>query len=97
MTGKPLIKKEEQNKSVNQTIYSEIRHLMDNAASNYKQKKEMEERNKIIREKLIQNRAQAARASETVPSETVPSETVPSETDASETDAKNIIISKEER
>jgi hypothetical protein len=61
MSGTPLIKKEEQNKSVNQTIYSEIRHLMDNAASTYKHKKEMEERNKLIREKLIRTRDEAAK------------------------------------
>jgi hypothetical protein len=66
ISGTPLIKKEQQNKSVNQTIYSEIRYLMDNAASNYKQKKEMEERNKSIREKLIQNRDQPAAARENV-------------------------------
>ena len=48
MGGITSVKKEEQNKSVNQTIYSEIRNLMDVAASNYKQKKEMEERNNII-------------------------------------------------
>lgn len=61
MGGTPLLKKEEQPKSVNQTIYSEIRHLMDDAASNYKLKKEMEERNKLIRENLIRTREEAAR------------------------------------
>ena len=61
MGGTTSVKKEEQNKSVNQTIYSEIRHLMDDAASNYKQKKEMEERNKIIRENLIRERAKSAK------------------------------------
>ena len=61
MGGTTSVKKEEQNKSVNQTIYSEIRHLMDDAASNYKQKKEMEERNKIIRENLIRKRDEAAK------------------------------------
>ena len=55
------VKKEQQNKSLNQTIYSEIRHLMDDAASNYKQKKEMEERNKIIRENLIRKRDEASK------------------------------------
>lgn len=60
--GRPTSdKKEDQNKSVNQTIYSEIRHLMDNASSNYKLKKEMEERNKIIRENLIRNRDNASK------------------------------------
>ena len=39
MGGSPSVKKEQPNKSVNQTIYSEIRHLMDDAASNYKHKK----------------------------------------------------------
>ena len=34
---------------------------MDDAASNYKLKKEMEERNKIIRENLIRARDEAAR------------------------------------
>jgi len=33
MGGTASVKKEEQKKSVNQTIYSEIRHLMDNAAN----------------------------------------------------------------
>lgn len=61
MGGTTSVKKDEQNKSVNQTIYSEIRHLMDDAASNYKQKKEMEERNKIIREHLIRERAKSAK------------------------------------
>ena len=61
MGGTTSVKKEEQNKSVNQTIYSEIRHLMDDAASNYKQKKEMEERNKIIRENLIRERSKSAK------------------------------------
>lgn len=61
MSGSTSVKKEQQNKSVNQTIYSEIRHLMDDASSNYKQKKEMEERNKIIRENLIRKRAEAAK------------------------------------
>ena len=61
MGGTTSVKKEEQNKSVNQTIYSEIRHLMDDAASNYKQKKEMEERNKIIRENLIRERAKSSK------------------------------------
>ena len=61
MIGSISVKKEQQNKSVNQTIYSEIRHLMDHAASTYKQKKEMEERNKIIRENLIRNREIAAK------------------------------------
>lgn len=61
MGGTTLVKKEQQNKSVNQTIYSEIRHLMDDAASNYKQKKEMEERNKIIRESLIRKRDESAK------------------------------------
>ena len=61
MGGSTTVKKEQQNKSVNQTIYSEIRHLMDDAASNYKQKKEMEERNKIIRENLIRKRDEAAK------------------------------------
>ena len=61
MGGSTSVKKEEQNKSVNQTIYSEIRHLMDDAASNYKHKKEMEERNKIIRENLIRKRDEAAK------------------------------------
>lgn len=61
MGGTTSVKKDEQNKSVNQTIYSEIRHLMDDAASNYKQKKEMEERNKIIREHLIRERSKSAK------------------------------------
>jgi hypothetical protein len=61
MSGTPLLKKPEENKSVNQTIYSEIRHLMDDASKTYKQKKEMEERNKIIRENLIRNREIAAK------------------------------------
>jgi hypothetical protein len=61
MGGTPLLKKPEENKSVNQTIYSEIRHLMDDASKTYKQKKEMEERNKIIRENLIRNREIAAK------------------------------------
>ena len=61
MCGTTSVKKEEQSKSVNQTIYSEIRHLMDDAASNYKQKKEMEERNKIIRENLIRKRDESAK------------------------------------
>jgi hypothetical protein len=61
MGGTTSVKKEEQKKSVNQTIYSEIRHLMDDAASNYKQKKEMEERNKIIRENLIRERAKSSK------------------------------------
>ena len=61
MGGTASVKKEEQKKSVNQTIYSEIRHLMDDAASNYKQKKEMEERNKIIRENLIRERSKSAK------------------------------------
>ena len=61
MGGTTSVKKEEQNKSVNQTIYSEIRHLMDDAASNYKQKKEMEERNKSIRENLIRKRDESAK------------------------------------
>ena len=60
MGGITSVKKEEQNKSVNQTIYSEIRNLMDDAASNYKQKKEMEERNNIIRENLIRKRAESS-------------------------------------
>ena len=60
MGGITSVKKEEQNKSVNQTIYSEIRNLMDVAASNYKQKKEMEERNNIIRENLIRKRAESS-------------------------------------
>ena len=61
MSGTPLLKKPEENKSVNQTIYSEIRHLMDDASKIYKLKKEMEERNKIIRENLIRNREIAAK------------------------------------
>jgi hypothetical protein len=61
MGGSPSVKKEQPNKSVNQTIYSEIRHLMDDAASTYKQKKEMEERNKIIRETLMRKRDEAAK------------------------------------
>jgi len=61
MGGTTSVKKDEQNKTLNQTIYSEIRHLMDDAASNYKQKKEMEERNKIIREHLIRERAKSAK------------------------------------
>ena len=61
MSGTPLLKKPEENKSVNQTIYSEIRHLMDDASKTYKLKKEMEERNKIIRENLIRNREIAAK------------------------------------
>ena len=60
MGGTTSVKKEEKNKSVNQTIYSEIRNLMDDAASNYKQKKDMEERNNIIRENLIRKRDEAA-------------------------------------
>jgi hypothetical protein len=61
IVGTTTVKKEQQTKSVNQTIYSEIRHLMDDAASTYKQKKEMEERNKIIRENLIRKRDEAAK------------------------------------
>jgi len=61
MGGTTSVKKNEQNKTLNQTIYSEIRHLMDDAASNYKQKKEMEERNKIIRENLIRKRDESAK------------------------------------
>jgi hypothetical protein len=61
MGGTTSVKKDEQNKTLNQTIYSEIRHLMDDAASNYKQKKEMEERNKIIRENLIRKRDESAK------------------------------------
>jgi hypothetical protein len=61
MGGTTSVKKEQQTKSVNQTIYSEIRHLMDDAASNYKQKKEMEERNNIIRETLIRKRDEASK------------------------------------
>ena len=60
MGGTTSVKKEEQNKSVNQTIYSEIRNLMDDAASNYNKKKEMEERNNIIRENLIRKRAESS-------------------------------------
>ena len=59
MGGTTSVKKEDKNKSVNQTIYSEIRNLMDDAASNYKKKKEMEERNNIIRENLIRKRDEA--------------------------------------
>ena len=41
-------------KSVNQQIYGEIRHMMDNAASNYRIKKDLEEkRNKIIEHKRM--------------------------------------------
>jgi hypothetical protein len=61
MGGTTSVKKEEPKKSVNQTIYSEIRHLMDHAASNYKQKKEMEERNNIMRENLIRKRDKASK------------------------------------
>lgn len=55
------VKKEENNKSINQIIYSEIRHLMDDASSNYKKKKEMEVRNNIIRENLIRSREESAK------------------------------------
>jgi hypothetical protein len=93
MGGSTSVKKEEQNKSVNQTIYSEIRHLMDDAASNYKHKKEMEERNKIIRENLIRKRDEAAKklrekltvveeADETAACETAACETAACETAA---------------
>ena len=60
MGGTTSVKKEDKNKSVNQTIYSEIRNLMDDAASNYNKKKEMEKRNNIIRENLIRKRDEAA-------------------------------------
>ena len=35
-------------KSVNQQIYGEIRNMMDNAASNYRIKKEMDEKQELI-------------------------------------------------
>jgi hypothetical protein len=55
-----IAKKEvEVKKSVNQQIYNEIRNLMDDAALSYKQKKELEERNKIINERLIHMRDKA--------------------------------------
>ena len=37
-------------KSVNQQIYGEIRNMMDNAASNYRIKKELDEKRKLIME-----------------------------------------------
>jgi hypothetical protein len=95
MGGTTSVKKDEQNKTLNQTIYSEIRHLMDDAASNYKQKKEMEERNKIIREHLIRERAKSAKklrekltvVKEEEASEAEACETAACETAASEAEA----------
>jgi hypothetical protein len=100
MGGTTSVKKEEPKKSVNQTIYSEIRHLMDDAASNYKQKKEMEERNNIIRENLIRKRDEAAKKlreklnvvqeedEEAIACETEACETEACETEARETEAE---------
>ena len=48
----PPVKKEIK-KTLNQQIFTEIRGLMDEASNNYRHKKEMEEKNEILKKRKI--------------------------------------------
>lgn len=57
--GPPVVF-DEPKRTVNQTIYKEMRGLMDNAATTHRQKKELEEKRQQYREMMIRQRAAAA-------------------------------------